>query len=157
MIIMGVDPGTRYAGYGVLKKEKTTTLIDYGCLDISKKKSLVKKIGAIYEFFSKKVKDLEVTHIAIETPFLFKNASTFLKLGYVRGILYLIADQNNLEISEFTPCEVKQQITGYGKASKEQVANMVLKYFPIEKTLSVKPQRDDVTDALAISLCGLWR
>ena len=113
---------------------------------------MVKKIGILYKFFSEKVKDLEITHIAIETPFLFKNASTFLKLGYVRGILYLIADQNNLEMSEFTPCEVKQKITGYGKASKEQVANMVLKYFKIKK-----PQRDDITDAIAISLCGLWR
>jgi crossover junction endodeoxyribonuclease RuvC len=149
MVIMGVDPGTRYAGYGAIKNK---ALIDYGCLDIHKEKSMVKKIGVIYEFFSKKVKDLEVTHIAIETPFLFKNASTFLKLGYVRGILYLIADQNNLEISEFSPAEVKQIVTGYGKATKEQVSNMVLKYFPIKK-----PQRDDVTDAIAISLCGLWR
>jgi crossover junction endodeoxyribonuclease RuvC len=151
---MGVDPGTRYAGYGVIKKgiRVSDSLIDCGCLDIHKEKSMVKKIGVIYEFFSEKVKDLEVTHIAIETPFLFKNASTFLKLGYVRGILYLIADQNNLEISEFSPTEVKQIVTGYGKASKEQVANMVLKLFPIKK-----PQRDDVTDSIAISLCGLWR
>ena len=150
---MGVDPGTRYAGYGVLKTEKQKTfLVESGCLDVHKEKTLVKKIGRIYEFITEKVKEHNATHLAIETPFLYRNASTFLKLGYVRGILYLIADQNELEISEFSPSEVKQGVTGYGKATKEQVAKVVLRLFHIKK-----PQRDDTTDAIAIALCGLWR
>jgi len=153
MIIMGVDPGTRYAGYGVIKKEKQKTfLIESGCLDVHKEKSLVKKIGAIYEFIVGKVKEHHVTHLAIETPFLYRNASTFLKLGYVRGILYLIADQQNLELSEFSPSEVKQGLTGYGKATKEQVAKVVLRLFHIKK-----PQRDDTTDAIGVALCALWQ
>ena len=153
MIILGVDPGTRYAGYAVIKKDKQkTTLIECGCLDVHKKKNLVNKIGAIYEFIYEKVKQHEVTHLALETPFFYKNASTFLKLGYVRGLLYLIADQNDLELSEFSPSEVKQGITGYGRASKEQVANIVLKLFHIKK-----PKRDDITDAIAVAMCGLWK
>lgn len=149
---MGVDPGTRYAGYAVIKKEKQKTfLIEAGCVDVHKKATLVQKIGAIYEAITNKVKEHNVTHIAIETPFLYKNASTFLKLGYVRGILYLIADQHELKLSEFSPSEVKQNITGYGKASKEQVANVVLKLFKIDK-----PKRDDTTDAIGIALCGLF-
>ena len=116
------------------------------------KPNLVKKIGALYEFFAVKVQELKITHLSIETPFLHRNASVYLKLGYVRGILYLIADQHDLEIREFSPAEVKVQVTGYGNASKEQVSNMILKFFSIKK-----PQRDDVTDALAISLCGVWR
>jgi len=152
MIMLGVDPGTRYAGYGVLKKEKQKMrLIEAGCLDIHKEKSLIDKIGAIYEFISRKCTELEITHVAIETPFLYKNAATFLKLGYVRGILYLIAHKHSLEVLEYTPTEVKQRVTGYGKASKEQVANVILKLFKIKK-----PQRDDTTDAIAIALCGLW-
>lgn len=152
MIIMGVDPGTRYAGYGILKKEKQKTfLVEYGCLDVHKKKCLVDKIGAIYEFIFDKVSACGVTHLALETPFFYKNASTFLKLGYVRGLLYLIASQKDLILSEFSPSEVKQGITGYGKATKEQVANVVLKLFHIKT-----PQRDDVTDAIAIALCGLF-
>lgn len=153
MRILGIDPGTRYAGYAVLEKKKQKIkLLEYGCLNVSKKRNLAEKIGSIYEFFAEKSGELKITHLAIETPFLYKNASTFLKLGYVRGILYLIAHQNNLILQEFAPTEVKQQVTGYGKASKEQVANMVLHFFSIQR-----PQRDDITDALAISLCGLWR
>ena len=152
MTIIGVDPGTRYAGYAILKKEKQKTLlIECGCLDVHKEKRLVNRIGAIYDFISEKVSSHEVTHLALETPFFYKNASTFLKLGYVRGILYLISDKNRLILSEFSPTEVKLGVTGYGKATKEQVANVVLKMFRIKK-----PKRDDVTDALAISLCGLW-
>ncbi len=152
MIILGVDPGTRYAGFAVIKKEKQKTfLIEAGCIDVHKKETLVEKIGAIYEAMSNKVMEHGVTHLAIETPFLYKNASTFLKLGYVRGILYLIADQHGLKLSEFSPSSVKQGVTGYGKATKEQVANVVLKLFKIDK-----PKRDDVTDALAIALCGIF-
>ena len=153
MIILGIDPGTRYAGYAVLKKEKQqTSLIESGCLDISKKKSLIKKIGALYEFISTKVVERKVTHLSIETPFLYKNAATFLKLGYVRGIVYLIADQYDLELYEFAPREIKRAVTGYGNASKEQVAFIVMKLFKIQK-----PQRDDTTDAVAIALCGSWK
>jgi len=153
MIILGVDPGTRYAGYAVIKKEKQKTfLIEAGCVDVHKKKTLMEKIGIIYSTMSGKVKEHNVTHLSIETPFFFKNASTFLKLGYVRGILYLIADQNGLKLSEFSPSEVKQGVTGYGKATKDQVANVVLKLFKIKK-----PKRDDTTDAIAIALCGLFK
>jgi len=153
MIILGIDPGTRYAGYAIIKREKQKTfLLEYGCLNVSKKKNLIEKIGTLYEYLCQKVTEFNITHLVIETPFLNKNPSTFLKLGYVRGILYLIAHQNNLNISEFSPSEVKQAITGYGKATKEQVANVVLKMLKIRK-----PQRDDTTDAIAIALCGLWR
>jgi len=151
MIIMGVDPGTRYAGYAVLKKEKQKTfLIECGCFDVHKLGSLSDKIVTLYGLITEKVKEFDVTHIAIETPFLYKNAATFLKLGYVRGIIYLIAGQNKLKLLEFSPTEVKLGATGYGKASKEQVANVMLKLFHIKK-----PQRDDTTDALACALCGL--
>jgi crossover junction endodeoxyribonuclease RuvC len=152
MIMMGVDPGTRYAGYAIIKKEKQKTfLIESGCLDVHLLGSLSKKIADIYDFVSKKVKDLDVTHLAIETPFLYKNPGTFLKLGYIRGVLYLISEQNGLILSEFSPSEVKLGLTGYGKATKEQVANIIMKIFRIEK-----PQRDDTTDAIAIALCGIW-
>lgn len=152
MIILGVDPGTRYAGYAVIKKEKQRTfLIEAGCIDVHKKKTLVEKIGIIYETLTGKVSEHNVTHLSIETPFLDKNAGTFLKLGYVVGILHLISYNNRLILSEFSPTEVKRVATGYGKATKEQVANVVLKLFKIKK-----PKMDDVTDAIAIAMCGLF-
>jgi len=149
MIILGVDPGTRYAGYAVIKKEHgKTILIEAGCLDVHKKDTLIEKIGIIHEFMDAKVKKHKITHLAIETPFFLKNAATFLKLGYVRGILYLISYNNRLKLSEFSPKEVKLGATGYGAATKEQVANVIIKIFKINK-----PKRDDVTDAIAIALC----
>jgi len=152
MIIMGVDPGTRYLGYGVLEhKKQKTRLIESGCLDIHKKKKLTEKIGCIYKFAHEKAQEYNITVLALETPFLYKNASTFLKLGYVRGVLYLIADQLQFELREYAPTEIKQQVTGYGKASKDQVSTVVTRLFNIKK-----PQRDDTTDAIAIALCGLW-
>ena len=152
MIILGVDPGTRYAGFAVIKKEKQKTfLIEAGCIDVHKKATLIEKIGIIYKILSNKVTEHKVTHLAIETPFLDKNAGTFLKLGYVVGILHLISYNNGLILSEFAPREVKKNITGSGKASKEQVANVVMRLFRIKK-----PERDDVTDALAIAMCGLF-
>ena len=153
MIILGVDPGTRYAGYAVIKKEKQRTfLMEAGCVDVHKKKTLVEKIGIIYETLSGKVSEHNVTHLSIETPFLDKNAGTFLKLGYVVGILHLISYNNRLILSEFAPREVKKNITGYGNASKDQVANVVMRLFRIKK-----PERDDVTDAIAIAMCSLLK
>jgi len=154
MVLLGIDPGTRFAGFGVLKKEKRKVyLVDYGYLNMSGTKSLVERIGIFYDFFSEKIIRYMITDIALETPFLGKNAKNFLKLGYLRGILYLLADKNNIIVHEFSPREIKLSITGFGGASKEQLARVVLQLFPGVPT----PQKDDVTDALAISLCGIWK
>jgi len=153
VVILGVDPGFRYAGFGVLKKEGGKSfLLDHGYLGLPQKKSLIERVGLFHAFFDEKIKTHQVDHIAIETPFLGKNAQNFLKLGYLRGILYLLTDTYNLEIHEFAPRQVKSSITGFGGASKEQVARVIGQLFPRLK----QPLRDDVTDALAITLCGLW-
>ena len=153
MVILGIDPGFRYAGFGVLKKEgRQALLLDYGYLGMSSSDSLITRIGTFHTFFEEKIKLYNITVIALETPFLGKNAQNFLKLGYLRGILYLLAHQNNSSIKEFAPCEVKQSITGYGGATKDQVARVILQLFP---GMDI-PKKEDVTDALAVTLCGLW-
>ena len=154
MILLGVDPGTRFAGFGILKKEKQKTfLLQYGCLKMSSKKSIVERVRIFHDFFEEKIDLWKVTDIALETPFLGKNASNFLKLGYLRGILYLLADKNSLHIHEFAPREVKISLTGFGSASKDQVARVVTRLLPSVGS----NERDDVTDALAVSLCGIWK
>ena len=127
--------------------------MDYGCLKLSPKKSLPERIHIFYNFFSEKMKAFSITDIALETPFLGKNAQNFLKLGYLRGILYLLASEHGSIIHEFSPREIKLSVTGYGGADKLQVARMILRFFPKIKV----PQKDDVTDALAVTLCGLWK
>lgn len=154
MVILGIDPGTRFAGYGVLQKTAgKATLIDYGCLVLPATKHLSERIAIFHDAMQEKITRYNVTDLVLETPFLGKNVQNFLKLGYVRGILYLLAHKNNLKLHEFSPREIKQAVTGYGGASKEQVARVVCQLFPKAKT----DVRHDVTDALAVTLCGLWR
>ncbi len=152
-IILGIDPGFRIAGYGILKKDQQKAyLLDYGYLSMPSSKSLAIRIGIFHDFFSEKITEWLVTDLSIETPFLGKNAQNFLKLGYLRGILYLLVNRYNIILHEFSPREVKQSLTGFGGASKDQVARVIFHLFPNMP----KPKKDDVTDALAITLCGLW-
>jgi len=154
MIILGIDPGFSATGYSILQKNKNQiTMIDHGFLKLPTTKSLQARIGIFHDFLSEKIKHHSVTHLALETPFLGKNAQTFLKLGYLRGILYLLAQQNDLTVSEFAPRQVKQTVTGYGAASKEQLAKVLSMLFPAIP----RPLKEDVTDAIAVSLCGLWQ
>ncbi len=154
-IVLGVDPGFSVTGFALVAKAQRITVLDCGYLKMSAQKTLVQRTGQFYAFFNQKIIDHQVTHIALETSFLGKNAQTFLKLGYLRGILYLLAEQHQLELSEFAPREVKLAVTGSGGASKDQVADMMQRLFP---TLSSLPmvERADATDALAVALCGLW-
>jgi len=154
VIILGIDPGFTVTGFGVIKKDQSNIyLLEYGPLTMSSSKHLSERIGIFHDFFTEKITKHGITDISLETPFLGKNAQNFLKLGYLRGILYLLAHRHSLVLNEFSPSEVKQAITGFGGASKEQVARVVMQLFPRMKT----PNTLDVTDALAVTLCGVWR
>jgi crossover junction endodeoxyribonuclease RuvC len=154
MIILGIDPGFRIAGYSIIKKEGGKTfLLDCGYLKMSPTKHLSERLASFHKFFEEKINIWHVTDLALETPFLGKNAQNFLKLGYLRGILYLLSYNHTLTLHEFSPREVKQAVTGFGGASKDQVARVILQLFPRLE----KPEKDDVTDALAVTLCGLWK
>jgi crossover junction endodeoxyribonuclease RuvC len=152
--MLGIDPGFGVTGFGIIKHEQgKLVLLDYGFLKMNPAKSLSERVKLFHDFFKDKIIIHSVTAIALETSFLGKNAQSFLKLGYLRGTLYLLAAQHNALLHEFSPSEVKQSLTGFGGASKEQVAHMMLRLFP---RLQV-PEKLDVTDALAITLCGVWQ
>ena len=154
MIVLGIDPGFSVSGWAIVCQQGSRQqLLAYGFLPMSSKFSLYERVGIFYEFFSEKIKIYQVTHLSIETPFLGKNPQTFLKLGYLRGVLYLMANQSKLQLSEYAPKEVKKAITGFAGAQKDQVARVVYMLFP-----GVVPAKVyDVTDAIAIGLCGLWQ
>jgi len=154
VVVLGIDPGLRISGYGVVQRTgRQAVLLDCGYLSMSSSKSVAQRITIFHDFFSQKITQWSATDIALETPFLGKNAQNFLKLGYLRGILYLLANKNNLLIHEFSPREVKQSLTGFGGASKDQVARVMMQLFPRLK----QQKKLDVTDALAITLCGVWK
>ena len=154
MVVLGIDPSFTATGYAIVRQiGNKQQLLHHGYLALPANKELSERIGIFYEFFHKLIQEHSVTRISLETPFLGKNVQTFLKLGYLRGTLHLLAHQNKLEITEFAPREVKLAVTGYGAAQKDQVARMVCMLFP-----GLSAQHSfDVTDAVAISLCGLWK
>ena len=154
MVVMGIDPGFGYTGYGIAQQSNgRSQFIDYGYLKLSPKDNLTVRIKQFHDFFQTKIQFYQVTDLVIETPFLGKNAQVFLKLGYLRGILHLLSAQNQLILHEFSPRQIKLSVTGFGGASKAQVARAVLHFVPG----LAQPKKLDVTDALAITLCGIWR
>lgn len=154
MVILGVDPGFRLTGYGIVKKEgQRAFLLDQGALRLNPQKHLSERVFLFHEFMSEKISAYNVQVICLETPFMGKNAQNFLKLGYLRGILYLLAERHKLTLIELAPTEIKMSLTGFGFASKEQVADVILRLFPGMRM----PDKLDVTDAVAIAVCGLWR
>jgi len=156
MKVLGIDPGLSITGYGIIEKvSHATRMIDYGAVRFSSSHPLEQRLGSFYQIFNDKILTENIASIALETPFLGKNAQNFLKLGYLRGIIYLLAHQHQLEILEFSPREVKKTVTGSGAAQKEQVARAIALLFP---TLQLSTLHSyDVTDAIAVTLCGLWR
>lgn len=156
MKVLGIDPGFQVTGYALISKQGSlTSLHDYGFLRMKSTDHLSVRVGQFYNFFQQKIMEQGVTHLALETSFLGKNAQTFLKLGYLRGVLYLLANQHRLQLREFAPTEVKAAVTGTGSASKEQVAYLVQRLFPtLQKQTHLKL---DVTDALAVALCGMMQ
>lgn len=154
MRFLGVDPGLRFCGYAIISKDgQKTTLLKSGVLKLKPTLPLQERIEIFYNFFCDLVKDFKISDLTLETPFLGKNAQNFLKLGYLRGILYLIANKNNILIHEYSPREIKQAVTGFGGASKFQVARVMQQFFPGIKS----DDKLDMTDALAVCLCGMWR
>ena len=153
MIIIGIDPGVRFAGFAVMKKQgQVIQLLDCGYLAMKPTCPLPDRIAQLHDFFNKKIVQFSVDTLVLETPFLGKSPQNFLKLGYVRGILYLLTSKYSLALYEFAPTQIKQAITGFGGASKDQLARVIHQLFPKMKATD----RFDITDAVAITLCGAW-
>lgn len=150
MIILGIDPGTAITGYGFIETEKgTLKIIDYGCVFTPAKTDNSKRIASIAEKLTALIKKHQPQNIAIEQLFFFKNAKTAISVSEARGAVLLIANQLRLEIHEYTPLQVKQAITGYGKAEKIQIQKMV----KVILQLKEMPKPDDAADALAVAIC----
>ena len=153
MVVLGIDPGTRVSGFVIFKRElRQLQVLDFGVLNMSATRPLTDRVGDFFNFFKDKIEKFSVTHIAIETPFLGKNASNFLKLGYLRGAVYILTSQYKLILHEYSPREVKQAVTGFGGADKEQVARMIVKLFPA----LAMPAKYDLTDAFGVGMCCVW-
>ena len=150
MIILGIDPGTAATGYGLIKMEKgTTRIISWGCIKTRAKVAPGLRLQTIYRELSKIIKKFKPDVAVIEELFFSQNVKTALSVGQARGVALLVATDGGLEIGEYTPLEVKLALTGYGRAQKRQVQEMVKKILKMKEI----PKPDDAADALAIALC----
>ena len=154
MIFLGIDPGTITAGYCIIKKDQNKiVLLDYGALCMKPTLPLPERVALFYRFFKQKIEQHTITHMSIETPFAGKNLQNFLKLGYLRGIIYLLTQEHAIVLTEYSPQQIKLAISGHGHADKDTVARIIMRLFP---GLSM-PAKQDTTDAIAIALCGIWK
>ena len=147
---MGIDPGTAATGYGLIKKlPDKLKIIDYGCLKTEPKFSTAERLKQIDQQLTKLIKKYKPQRIAVEDIFFFKNLKTAIKVSQARGVILARAAQPKVSVIEYTPLQIKQAVTGYGRADKKQVQKMV----KVLLNLKEIPQPDDAADALATAIC----
>lgn len=149
MKILGLDPGTATTGFGLIKaSQDTLNCIRYGVIKTDSKTKLENRLMIIYSELEDILKEYKPEAIAIEKIFFFKNPKTIIPVSEARGIMLLAAAKYNIPIYEFTPLQVKMAVTGYGRAEKKQVQEMVKNLLNLEKL----PKPNDAADALAIAI-----
>ena len=151
MLALGIDPGSAICGYGFVEQVGGQAFAkSFGVITTSPKARMQDRLLKIHTELDALIKTFQPQIMGIEKLFFGKNATTAIPVGQARGVVLLCAAQNNLDIIEITPNEVKQSITGYGGADKEQVIYMVTKLL----NLAEPPKPDDAADALAIALAA---
>jgi crossover junction endodeoxyribonuclease RuvC len=149
-IILGIDPGTNIAGYGIIGITKNNmVLISMGIFDLRKEKDYASKLKAIFEKCTQLMDTYLPDEVALEAPFMGKNPQSMLKLGRAQGVSMAAALNRNIPVFEYAPKRIKQSVTGKGTASKEQVAGMVTSLLKLKTNHS----KLDATDAVAAAIC----
>lgn len=151
MIIIGFDPGLADTGYGVIKVQGNRfSCLDYGSIKTLAKTDLSDRLCIIYNEILDLLKKYKPERVAIEHLFFSKNVKTAMAVGQARGVILLAIAQAAIPMVEFTPNQVKQAVSAYGGASKDQIQRMVKVILNLEEI----PKPDDAADALAIAICG---
>ena len=153
-IIIGIDPGTRVTGYGILKVKQNQFLpLDFGCIKPPAAKALSDRYEIIFSSLQQLIDTFAPTEMALETPFFHKqkNPQSSLKLGIAMGCALLAAKTKGIKVFGYSPREVKCSVVGTGKASKEQVQQTIMRFL----TLKSAPEPQDAADALAIAICHI--
>lgn len=148
--VIGIDPGLAIVGYGVMDYEDFTrrTLVDYGVIKTPKEESFPVRLALIYKGVMELIEKYQPTEIAVEELFFNTNITTGINVAHARGVLLLAAIHHCGNLFEYTPLQIKQAITGYGRADKKQMQEMVRMHLSLAKI----PKPDDAADALAVAL-----
>lgn len=148
-IILGIDPGSRITGYGLIRlMGNHVSYLDSGCIRTTTQDTLGGRLLEIFNGIKQLSEAFKPDEVAIEQVFMHKNANTALKLGHARGAAMVACAAQASTIAEYAPRQIKLAVAGYGAADKEQVKQMVMRLL----VLSRAPQAD-ASDALAVALC----
>jgi crossover junction endodeoxyribonuclease RuvC len=147
--ILGIDPGSRYTGYGIIdKKGQSNHYVTSGRVNAAKGDGFAERLDIIHGAVTEILSRFEPTVCAMESLFVAKNAMSSLKLGHARGVSLLAINHEQLRLHEYAPTQVKNTIAGHGRADKDAVKEMVKRRLDIEGRMT-----NDASDALAIALC----
>lgn len=152
MIALGIDPGTAICGFGIVEAQGSKLKpITYGVIETTPDMEPAMRLKKVHFEIDILIKQYQPQIMGVEQLFMNKNVRTVMAVGQARGVILLAAAQNDLPLAEFTPLQVKQAVTGYGKATKEQVIYMTQRLL----SLSKKPHPDDAADALAVAIATI--
>jgi crossover junction endodeoxyribonuclease RuvC len=146
-ILLGIDPGTRITGYGLIDEEGAP--IDYGCIRPPPNLPLGDRYKIIFDAVEALILNYQPAAIAVESQFVMKNAQSAIKLGMAKGMVYLSASRHQIPLYEFAPKKAKMAVVGHGSASKHQVQKMIQALLRLPKP----PEPEDAADALALAIC----
>ena len=150
MRILGIDPGLAIIGYGVIDVDNGNfKVVDYGVITTPKDETIPVRLAMIWDRVNLLISKFKPDHIAMEELFFTNNKTTGIIVSEARGVLLLAAVQSPAKLYEYTPMQIKQAITGYGKADKMQMQNMVRILLKLDSI----PRPDDAADALAVAIC----
>ena len=150
MIILGIDPGFAITGYGFIKMEgNRMKVLDYGVITSTPKELFSQRLLHIGEELGRLIEEHKPDVMAIEELFFNNNAKTAIQAAQGRGVAIYECSRRHIPVHEFTPLQVKQSVTGYGRADKKQIQQMV----KVLLNLTDIPKPDDAADALAIAIC----
>ena len=153
MLVIGIDPGSKYTGFGIIeKKGQDFNYIDSGIINLSKIKNIQAKLKKLYLEFSNLLDRYSPDSIAVEDIFYAKNIKSTIKLGYIKGTIFLASAHKDIAVFEYTPTNVKSAITCNGRATKESVRSMLCNLI---KNLPENYFKIDESDALSIAYCHL--
>ena len=154
MIILGIDPGYAIVGFGVIEKTKNQTrVLDYGVIETHKSEKMAVRLNKIYEGIEFLINKYKPDHFSIEELFYHTNQKTVINVAMARGVILLAATRlmGVDKLYEYTPLQIKQALTGVGRAEKKQVQYMVKSILGLDTI----PRPDDAADALAVALCHI--
>lgn len=150
--ILGIDPGTAIVGWGILNCDdngQKCVTIAYGHIETNKNMAMPERLSEITNNILAILKKYNPDEVAVEELFYFKNAKTVISVAQARGVIINTCFRKKIIIAEYTPLQIKQSLTGYGRADKTQMQKMIKSVLKLDSI----PKPDDTADALAVALC----